>query len=209
MLQPVISDEDDYIKPTNVDKHLPSAVLEIEAGSGLYSTSGTRQLNRLTTPAECIQMISDSEHLPTITFIRRLCMEHGRFVAFVPRNLKFVLQERHIKGVRTLEENRIIEAQRSLLRTFFSHIGLAHPNPALEAMPHDWDLTAKLTGGDENCAPFFASIWYLVSSGALRIVGKTGQGVILEPTERLFHFSGGLEENPVGSENPDLNQDAM
>ena len=207
MLQPIIPDrrEDDeagrdaYFSPARVpkthEKHESSATLEIEAGSGLYSTPGTRRLDNLTTPSGCIQMISDPEHLPTTTFIKQLCMDHGRFVAFVPRYLKFILNERLIEGDWRQEENQLIEEQRSLLRTLLSKIGVIHPNLEPSEMPDDWDLTTKLTGGNENCAPFFASVWYLVTQGALKIVGKTCQGVILEPTEKLFNFSGSLEED--------------
>lgn len=185
------------------EKHQSSAILEIEPGSGLYSTFGTRDLDALTTPAECVQMISDHEHLPTITLIKRLCMEHGRFVAFVPRMVKFMLQERHAEGNWILDENRIIEGRRSLLRNLLSRVGVMDPNLEPSEMPDDWDLTVNLTGEDGNCAPFFASVWNLVNTGALRIVGKTNQGVILEPTEKLFGFIGNLEEEE-NNENPDL-----
>lgn len=193
----------DYYSP---ERHPSSATLEIEAGSGLYTTPGTRKLDHLTTPAGCIQMISDPEHLPTITFIKQLCMEHDRFVAFVPRHLKSVLQERLIEGAWRQEENQLIEEQRSFLRALLAKIGVMHPNLEPFEMPDDWDLTKKLTGGDENCEPFFASVWSLVNAGALEIVGKTNQGVILEPTERLFNFSGSLEEDQADSETFDLDQ---
>jgi hypothetical protein len=222
MLKPVELDrrEDDeeagrdaYFSPAGVpkthekhEKHPSSAILEIEAGSGLYSTPGTRRLDNLTTPAGCIQMISDPEHLPTITLIKQLCMEHGKFIAFVPRHLKSILHERLIEGAWRQEENQLIEEQRSLLRTFLSKIGVMHPNLEPSEMPDDWDLTTKLTGGDENCAPFFASIWSLVNAGALKIVGKTGQGVILEPTEKLFNFSGSLEEDSARAEDQANNE---
>lgn len=208
-MQSVIPDEGGYYEgvsadyptpartPKSPERHPSSAILEIEAGSGLYSTSGTRKLDKLTTPVESVQMISDPEHLPAITLIKQLCMEHGRFIAFVPRKLKFILQKRHAEGAGILEVNSIIEAQRSLLRTLLSRIGLAYPNLELSEMPSDWDFTVKLTGEDGNCAPFFTSVWYLVSSGALHIVGKTDQGVILEPTEKLFNFTGSLEEEDI------------
>ena len=190
----------------NAGRHPSSAILEIEAGSGLYTTPGTRELDKLTTPAECVQMISNPEHLPTITLIKQICMEHGKFIAFVPRHLKSVLQDRLIQGGWRQEENQLIEERRSLVRALFSHIGIMNPNLEPVEMPDDWDLTTKLTGGYENCAPFFNSVWQLVNAGALKIVGKTANGVILEPTEKLFHFSGGLEEDSADEEAPDSEQ---
>ncbi|MFA4890932.1 MAG: hypothetical protein WC604_01070 [Candidatus Gracilibacteria bacterium] len=213
MLKPVETDrrENDGVDGEAVRaRHLPSAILEVDAGSWIYSTPGTRRLDDLTTPSECIQMISDPEHLPTITLIRRLCMEYGRFVAFVPRVLKFDLVERYDEGNRILEENRVIEGRRNLLRTLLSKMGIMEPNLEPSEMPNDWDSTTKLTGWDENCAPFFYSVLQLVNMGALNIVGRTDQGFILEPTERLFSFRGVLEEdpeeNPANGETPDLDQ---
>ncbi len=204
MLQPVIPDRrEDYEK---VPGHASSAILETKAGSGLYSTPGTRRLDRLTTPAEAAQMVSKREHLPTVVLLRQLCMKAGKFVAVVQREIKFLLQEKYEDGMLTSDLNRIIENERSkFLNILLERIGLSNPVLKLIPMPDDWAFTVSLTGANGNCEPLSASLWHLVNMGALNIVGRSEEGVILEPTERLFSSTGVSEnfqvENDENGEN--------